>query len=288
MARSIKVIYDEIVNEIQTFSSLANLQANIHSSQTFLADITTSSKVAIWRLWVWVISFAIYTHELVFDEHKREVEEIAASSRPGTVRWYQEEMFKFQYGYSLSYLNGKYQYITDDESAKIIKRCAVIETGGQVRIKVAKVVSSVVTPLSAPELSAAQAYLSLIQYAGVNTALISGPADLLKIIYKVYYDPLVLNANGSLISDPAIFPVEAAINNYISSLPFNSKLVLTYLTDAIQSAEGVVNPILVGADAKFGLLPYTPIVEEYIADAGHMQVDNAFPLSQTIQYIPNV
>ena len=54
-------------------------------------------------------------------------------------------------------------------------------------------------------------------------------ADLLKVAYTIYYDPLVMNSDGELIADDTIKPVELAINNYIQNLPFNGILNLNKL-----------------------------------------------------------
>lgn len=291
MARTVSYWYDQIITEKETQATLNGLLPNIDNSQTLLQDLTTSSKVAIWRLQAWIIAVAIWTLDILFDQHKEEVEAIAAASRPGTERWYQELMFKFQFGYNLLYdsATGQYKYSALDPAAQIIKRVAVIELGGAnrlVRIKVAKLVGNVVTQLDAQELASANAYLKPNKYAGVATYLTSGPPDHLQINLTVYYDPLVLSPTGESLLNPGTFPVEDAINSYISTLDFNGRYVNTFLIDEIQKASGVKIPILNSASAKYGSLPYAPIANDYIPDAGHMILDPLIPIANQITYLP--
>ncbi|MDT8337180.1 MAG: hypothetical protein RQ856_05055 [Candidatus Izemoplasmatales bacterium] len=189
----------------------------------------------------------------------------------------------------LLWINNKFQYNTIDVSKQIIKRAAVIEGAGQVRLKVAKLDgNNLPIPLTLSELNAFQNYINKIKFAGTDITITSRTSDLLKLQMDVFYDPLVIDANGGLINNPAIKPVEVAINDFISNLSFNGKLVLTSLVDAVQQVNGVNNPVLISAEAKFGQLNYTPINVDYTADAGHLKIDAAFPLSTTINYIADV
>lgn len=286
MARTITEIYDEMVAEKQSMPTLQGLQPAIDHSQTLLNDLTSKSKVAIWRLLFFVVAVAIWVHEVIFDKHKAEIEARANEVIPGTAKWYRDQCMLFQYGDPLVYLNRIYQYATIDETKQIIKRTAVIEANGQVRIKVAKLANGLPVPLSTSELTAFSAYVNQIKFAGTNIAIISHPADKLKISYDVTYNPLVMNGNGELIENTSIKPVEDAINNYIQNLPFNGILNLTKLTDAVQMAKGVIDPVLNSAEATYGNLAYAPILKNYNANAGYMEIDINFPLDQQINYIP--
>lgn len=286
MARTVTEIYQQLVAEKNTQPHINSLQPTIDDEQTLLADLTTPSKVAAWRLIFYIVAVAIWVHESLWDLMKKQLEDIAAFSRPGTSLWYQQESFKFQFGDNLVWnaATMKYEYATVDLLKQIIKRCAVVEGGGFVRIKVAKLVSGVVTPLSSAELAAFDAYINDIKFAGTDTICSSYLPDLLKLVYKIYYDPLVLAANGSLLSNPAIFPVEVAINNFISNLPFNGVFELSELIDAMQAASGVEDVIQVSAEAKYALLPYAPIVERYMPNAGYLIIDPLFPLNTQLTY----
>lgn len=282
MARSIGEIYDEIIAEKNNNTVLNGLQPNIDDSQTLLDDLSTTSKVAIWRLWAFVIAVAINIHENVWDLFRAEIEARAEEVPTGTPLWYHNEALKFQYGYSLEWNGVQYEYSTIDEGAKIVKLVAVVDAGFQVRIKAAKL-DGTGNPeaLSAAELSAFQGYIRNIKFAGTATSTTSGVADDLKVDYFIKYDPLVLAPDGSLLTDPSIFPVVDAINGYAEGLPFNGVLSLASLTDAVQAASGVLDVTLNSAEAKFGALTYSAINKEYTPDAGYLKLDE---LNSVITY----
>jgi hypothetical protein len=276
MARSIGEIYDEIIAEKNNNTVLNGLQPNIDDSQTLLDDLSTTSKVAIWRLWAFVMAVAINIHENVWDLFKAEIETRAAEVPTGTPLWYYNEGLKFQYGYSLTWTGTQYVYSTLDEGAQIVKLLAVVDIGFQVRFKAAKLDGAgLPTPLSAAELSAFEGYIRQIKFAGTATSVTSSAGDDIKLNYYIKYDPLVLAPDGSLLQDPAVFPVEDAIDGYITGLPFNGVLSLMPLTDAVQAAAGVLDATLNTAQAKFGGLPYSNIIREYTPDAGYLVLDPA-------------
>jgi uncharacterized membrane protein len=287
MARSIQEIYDAMIAEKQMQTSLAALQPNIDSAQTLLADLTSASKVAYWRLLFWIVAFAIFFHEKLWEETKADIEKMAASLVPGTTRWYASQALLFQYGDQLIYINDRYQYATINQAARIVTNAAAIDNYGTVLIKVAKTVGSNLAPLTAPELAAFSAYIGQIKYAGVATSIISLPPDQLRLFVTVYYDPQVLNANGQLING-ATYPVEEAINNTLKALPYNGEYRLTSQTDAIQKAQGVHDVVITSAQARYSSAIFAPFTVSYQPQAGCMVVDPATPLNATITYIANV
>ena len=288
MARELTEIYNELVAEKNTFTTLNGLQPAIDDSQTLLNDLSTTSKVAIWRLVFFVVAVGIWTHENIFDLHKAEIEALAAEFIGGTVEWFQFECLKFQLGDTLQFINQKFSYPIIDETKQIVDRCAIDEVAGQLRIKVAKLDPTLPVPLSTPELNAFKAYVDEIKFAGVNVFVTSGIADQVRLTMKVVYNPLALSATGEDIDNPGVFPVEDAITAHVSNLPFTGVLNLTSLTDSVHAVGGVVDPILLTIDAKFGALPYAAVVENYKADAGYLEIDPAFPLNTSITYTANV
>lgn len=286
MARSIQTIYDAMITEKETMISLNSLQPSIDSSQTLLSDLTTSSRVAVWRLLFFVMAVGIWSLEKLFDEHVLWIENRAKQLIVGTAIWYRTKALEFQYGDALVMVDGVYQYSPVVSANQIVSLASVNEVGGQVLIKVAKSTSGIPEPLTTPELDAFIAYMKKIKFAGVYVSSISRDPDLLKIQYKIYYDPLVMNASGELISNTSIKPVEDAINNYCKELPFDGIFTLTELTDKIQQAVGVSNPVFQTAEVKYGVNPYVVMGDYYNPNAGYLKVDPAFPLTTTITYIP--
>ncbi|MGV7234617.1 MAG: hypothetical protein ACQ9ET_00020 [Nitrosomonadaceae bacterium] len=289
MARTIEEIYDALITEKESSTELLGLLPTPDDSQTLLADLTTTSKVAIWRLTLFVVAVGIWSHEKLFDEHTASINALVDVLIVGTPRWIRERCFEFQLGDSLTYdsATGRFIYSTIDTAVQIVKRASVLETLGQVRIKVAKLdVSDNPIPLTASELNSFNLYVNQIAPVGTNILSISRTADLLKVAYDVTYDQLVLASDGSRLDAPTVFPIEDAINTFIGNLPFDGVLNLTQLTDAVQAADGVVDPVITTAEARFGAVPFAVIDKNYTADAGYMAIDPAFPLSTQITYIP--
>jgi hypothetical protein len=286
MARTIDEIYNAIIVEKELQTDLAPLLPNPETANTLLSELSSGSKVAVWRLWFRIVAWAIHAHEVVFDTHMAEITAFADTLIGGTKRWLHAQCFKFQLGDTLIYnsTTSRFTYSTVNTATQIIKRASVLEAGGQLRIKVAKEVSSVPTKLDVSELAAFQVYISQIKFAGTNVIVTSNDADELRIYFTVFYDPLLMTSTGALVSNGAVKPVEDAINNFISTLPFDGVLNTTELTDAVQKAVGVKDPILTSASARFGVNPFVPISREYTADAGYMKIDPSNPLSSTITY----
>jgi hypothetical protein len=273
-----------MIAEKELNANLIGLQPNVESGQNLLTDLTSSSKVAIWRLIFFVVAVGIWSHEKIFDLHKAEIETRANEMIPGTLRWYRNEALKFQYGDALIWNNDllKFQYPDGSTGAKIISQASAIEPIGsnnQVRIKVAKLVSGDLVPLSSGEETAFNNYINQIKFAGTNVSVTNINADLLKLNIEIVYNPLILTPTGELISEPGLYPVRDAINNYIKFLPFDGVFNRNKFIDAMQSASGVVDPIINTIEAKTGALPYVPILNNYIAGAGYLKIDPTFPLS---------
>lgn len=286
MARKLTDIYDALALEKSSQQQLAGLAPSVDSSQQLLADLDTPSKVGRWRLMLWVVATAIWAHEKLWDILRAEVDAIVANAHAGTPEWYVAMAKKFQYGYALTEVEGIFTYPVDDPGARIVKRAAVVEASGMCVLKVAKEEGGAIVPLDDPaELVPFTAYIDDIRFAGTIINIITDVPDKLRVQYDIYYDPLVLLPNGALIIDPGTFPVRDAITQFISSLPFDGRLVLTAMTDAVQLAAGVVDPVLTNAEAWWGAFAPAPINVSYGSHAGHMAIDPLSPLSATINYI---
>jgi len=293
MARTIIQIYDEMIAEKQLNATLTGLQPNIESGQNLLTDLTSASKVAIWRLIFFTVAVAIWTHEQIFDLHKLEIEKRASELITGTLRWYSEQALAFQYGDILVWNNNllKYEYSSGSTGQKIIARASTIEVVGannQIRIKIAKLnTAGKLVPLSGTEQNSFTAYINRVKFAGVNLAITNINPDQLKLSIRVYYNPLILTSTGELISTSGVFPVENAINTYIANLPFDGVFNINAMIDKIQSADGVIDPFVISCDAQTGSTPYIPITQNYTANAGYLEIDPSFPLDDISVIIYN-
>ena len=242
MARSIEEIKEEILRAKEQEAALEGLNS--------------TSKTAIWRLWVYITAFAIWTLEKLFDTHKSEVSEMLKQLKPHTARWYRNKALAFQYGFDLIEDSDKFNNANATEeqidASKIVKYSAVTESEAESRliVKIATEQGGELQPISAGQRESFDAYLSEIKDAGVRITVINYLPDILKLQMKIYRDPLVLDESGTSIR-MGNKPVEEAIKKYLKNLPFNGELVLAHLVDELQKVEGVKIPHIILAESKW-------------------------------------
>lgn len=266
MARTITEIQQSLLDKISLDTNLAPL-------------LTSTSSVAIFRLFLYIVSFCAWTIENLHDFFKVEVAETIALMKPHSLRWYAEKSRAFQYGYPLVPETDGYDNtgIAEDvvAASKIVSYAAVVEKERGVRIKVAKTVGSDLDALNAAELASFTAYLVDIKDAGVKLQITSGPADSLYLALRIKYNPLVLNASGARIDGTVSAPVKDAIKQHLKVLPFNGIFSVQKLVDAIQAVEGVMDLSIDQVQTRYGLLPYSMVNISVIPDAGYLRIADA-------------
>jgi hypothetical protein len=284
MARTIGEIYDQMVEEKQSQAAIADLQPAQENVQTLLAALASSSKVAVWRLYMYIISVAIHYHELLFDAFKTMMEGIADAAIVGTVAWYQKQVYDFQLGVDLVYDEAKRRYVYEsvNPSLQIVKRCAILERpDGIVLIKAAKLDNNMPTGLVQFEQDALVSYIKKIRFAGTRFVLVSGSGDQIKVSLNIYYDPIVLLSNVKI-------SVEAAIMSYISSLPFNGVFQTSTLVDIVQECPGVSDVTVTAIESRY-LTGGTwgTVGRTHVPNFGYYVFDTvaANTLAQTLNYI---
>ena len=243
--------------------SIQDIQQEIYQSkenESALNELNSTSKTAIWRLMIYIVSVAIWTLEKIFDLHKKEVDERLSELKPHTARWYRNKALVFQYGFDLLPDSDRFSPLTPEggtyteeqiTSSKIITYSAVVESKneGRLIVKIATEQGGELQPITDQQKNAFEAYLSEIKDAGVRLSVVNHPPDVLRLKMKIVYDPLVLDNNGQSILD-ATKPVENAIKEYLKNLPFDGELVLAHLVDALQQVKGVKVPHLILAESK--------------------------------------
>lgn len=260
--RTLDEIYTELVAYKSAFPELSGL--------------TNPSNTAIWRLWLRIVAFGVWISENFLDLHKREVEDTIRKYKTGTAKWYVEMTKKFQYGYVLPAEQVYYTVI--DESARIVKQCsAKVDNDGVLVIKVAKESGGNPVPLAAGEVTALEAYLDRIQFAGVRLRVATFPADILRLTATVYY-------NGEIPLTTYQTNFENAVKNYLKGIPFDSVFVLNALIDTIQATDGTADVVI--GEWKFArhAEPDAIAGRTYETKAGYAVTDsNTFT---TVTYIP--
>lgn len=271
MARSITTIFNAIIAAKEANSALDGLD--------------TTSVTSVYRQWAWITATVHYVIETMLDLFRVEMQVMLASLKPGSLLWYQATCKAFQLGDDLTWINGQWAYAVIDTTKQIIAQCSVSEGERGLIIKVAKQAGAELSPLSAGELASFTAYVAKMKFAGTKVVIVNSAANLLNIDLTVYYSPLLLSQTGELISDGS-YPINDAIQAYLAALPFNGRLMLTALVDAIQKASGVEDLRITVCQQKYGANPYADIVVSHIPESGYFKIDPANPLN--ISYQPHV
>ncbi len=301
MARTPEEIYAWYYTELQGESALADMVPQADDVQTLLQNVTSNSQVAEHRIWLRTYTAFTFMLETLWDFFIIDVLGIVRAARFGTRPWWVEKAKAFQYGYALTTVANFPEYL-DTTSAgavasRIVTRAACISGGGgNLTIKVAKEpVPNEPVALSAAELLALTAYCEQLVLPGVNASVQSLNADRLRLPGAVVrFDPLVMAADGTLISDPSVRPVDVAINAYLRAIPFNGTFSLTAMVDAVQAAVGVVDFTLpgnaLGSTAEYGTgapLVFATFTNNHPTVAGYMrEAVSPDSFADTITYVP--
>jgi hypothetical protein len=225
------------------------------------------------------------------------IQSIIDNNQYGTDPWWYNKLLAMQYGDMLVYLNNIYQYAVIDPTKQIVGFCSINSLNGIVQIKVATNNAGVPGQLSTDQLNGVISYCSQIQPSGIRFSVLSLPADVLQFIANIYYD-----ASGDItVIQPA---VEAAINAYLSSLNaivtsaagapitknFDGSIYVDKLINAIQAVPGIIGPqvAITSISAKQGTNGYTAFTSSYQPESGYFIIDPAYPLANTLTYIPFV
>lgn len=290
MARTIQIIQQSILQKKQETASLNSLEVLTTSEKNTITELTSDSKVAVWRLWVFIFAFTIWTLENLWDIFSKEVDERIKENEIHNFPWYKKKALAFQYGQALvadtDYYNNDGLSVSEIEARKIVRHVAVIRKiingHGYLELKLAKESSGQLVPLAVPEMEAFKAYMFLVADAGTYIDYISLAHDNLKLVLDIQYDPLVLYRDGSRKDGTDNTPVIREINEFLYNLEFNGELILAKLVDHLQKLEGVKIPVIREAYTKFGAFDYVPLDVTYIARAGYMRLDTE---NTTINYI---
>ncbi|MCH4831220.1 hypothetical protein E5F92_000410 [Flavobacterium columnare] len=194
MAKDTNEIQKIILDQKATASELSPLQVLTPDEQS-LFDLNNTSKMSIWRLWVFVFASVMSIEEQLWDAFKIEIEKIIAASRVHTRLWYRDKALNYLHGLQLGETD-VYDTtgLSDDDikNRRIIANAApvkmVINGYGVLRMKVVRMVGNELAPLTPEQLTAFSAYMNLVSDAGTTIIPSTGPADLLKLKMDVYYD----------------------------------------------------------------------------------------------------
>ena len=221
------------IEQIQA-SMIATVQATPE-----LAEATSTSTRALWRLWTYVQAVAIHVLELLMDSFQADIEDKISKSVAGTDEWLTSKVLDFQYSATnpqiLTLVDLVPTYPVVDDSLKLITRCAVTTTvSNQVVVKVAK--NEPPEALTPTELISLQSYINNIGVVGIDYLGASAEADRIWIDADIYYN----GQYSGVIEDT----VNGAIDTFLSTLPFNGVFKVSDLEVAIRTITGVDDVVI--------------------------------------------
>lgn len=246
------------INEIQTQMLTVASQADAlpatailtENEQATLNNLTSTSKVSVFRLIIYVVAVICWSLRKLFGIHIIDVDGRIERKMPFQQLQIIEYALNYQHGQQLAQWN-EYDNtgltIAEINERKIVSKCSVEEASrdghGILRLKVAKNVDNDLAKLSSPELAGFKAYMKQKGASGITIDASSEDADNLKVNYKIYFHPNVLNNLGERLDGTDDQSVINAIKAYLKDknlIDFNGKLSITELTDIIQAVPGIV------------------------------------------------
>jgi hypothetical protein len=207
-----------------------------------------------------IVATAIYLHEQIFAQHTIEIDEIIRNQKTGRLPWYREMALKFQYGFNLVADRDYYDNTGIDDalvaSSKIIKYAAANEAEQSSRV-ILKIAGSD-GPVTDEQKTAFAAYVDEFKIAGTEVTIINYLPDRLYLSIQVKRDAQVLTETGMSALN-GNYPVNEAIEEYLTELPFNGELKLSALVDKIQLVPGVLDVTVLSAETAW----INPEVNDY-------------------------
>lgn len=262
MSRKLSEIENQIIESVASDAVLSEKLIN-------------TGKVSIWRLIVFIVSYAIFLHEQI-------VEKNAENSRPHTKRWYRDQALNFMDGHELTWKDGQFMYDTTGMSesqineAKPITHVAISEAAnGVLVIKTARKEPHGTFPLPLGVHGRFMSYMSQIKDAGNRLQYINQVPDELELEMTIWVDDMLIDTEtGTLINDAGRFPIENACKAYLDSLEFNGAFVKTFLVDMLQQVEGVKIPKVENLNHRVLSNPFEPVEEYVLPFSGHFKYYN--------------
>lgn len=239
----------------KTLTEIIDQMFAAKEANTELSALTSTSKTAVWKQIFSAVAFVIFNFQEAVRMHMEEIDRKIREQKVPSLRWYRNLALKFQYGFDLIYDTDQFrpdyydaitdQWIIADEDkiaeSKIIKYAAVTRnvSNGKVRISMKIAGDDIDAAISDEKAAAFKKYIEETQATGDNIVVVNYTPDILKINFKIAYNPLILLENGQSILLGNVFPVVEAIKKFMKNLPFDGELSVQKLEAAILAVEGV-------------------------------------------------
>lgn len=239
MARSIPVIYNQL------------LQAK--NAQSNLTQLNSNSQVSIWNLWLWITAVGQNLFEQLCDLFQTNMESLISNAPVFSLQWIAQMCKNFQYSVSNPQflqvnVTNTYPYVTVNYPSVNTSLCPVTQaavaptSNRTVVVKVATGAYPNIAPLdgspgiTGPICTALVSYLKIIMPPGTQWSLLNVNADQVYIQANVF-------VNGAYMG--TVQPnMNTAINNFFAGVPFNGIFEVSQLMEAMLAVPGVTDVIL--------------------------------------------
>ncbi len=232
MARSIPVIYNQLLQQ--------------KNSQSALSGLTSTSQVSIWNLWLWITAVSQNLFEQLCDLFQANIEATIANAAVYTPQWIVSKLQQFQYSTSvpqnvvLDTANFTINYPSVIPAYQLISQASVqINANRSLTIKVAggSPLAPVYTlPGGVAIYDSIISYINTWMIPGTQYTLVSLAPDIVYVFAQVYYDA----SYSGVISGN----MQTAINNYLASIPFDGTFNVSGLEEAMLNVSGVEDVVL--------------------------------------------
>lgn len=274
--RTIDTIFQELLLEKQSLSSLNGLVDGGITSEDTLIPILDNGQAPEWVLWLYTTAVAGNATDVSTQSGINDLTTIFNNKKVGTAEWYVDIAKQFQYGdtFRLNPITRVPEYATVDTTKQIIASVTTLDLNRSLYLKVRRKDTNILTE---DEKNAFVGYMSKAKEAGTELLIENFEGDLLTLNIDLKYNPAFdLNTIKT--------NVESVINNYIVNLPFDSIFLTNKLVDLLQLVDGVVDPRFISQSAINSIGNTTVFQFEYLSNAGWCQINPATPLSSTINY----
>ena len=275
--RTIDEIFQEALQEKQTFGSLDGLIDGGITSENTLIPLLTNGTAPNWVLFYHSIAVLLNLTDISIQTGINDITALFDNQKVPTLPWYINLAKQFQYGDSVIIDPVTYQlsYSLIDTSKQIIGSVTTTQIANRVYLKIRRKDTDI---LSTDELNSFTAYINKAKAAGDQVIIQNYSGDLLTLNIDIIYDPIYSLA--TIKSN-----VESAINNYIENLEFDSKFISNKLVDILQDIDGVIDPRFNESYGLNSLGVLEPFRFEYTTTSGWAVINEDYPLSDTINYI---
>lgn len=239
---------------------------------------TTWSKTNLLRLLCFVFAVCGRVIEVITDTTRADVIEYRTNQSPFNTRAIVRLAKAYFHGYILDGETDKYDTtgLTEEqiEAASIIKYAAcsqVLDGFGKpfLRLKMASETDGELRQLTGPEMEGLTAYMDVVQPAGVKIVKESNAPDQIRMGWKVYYSPLIINAAGDRIDGTATDVGRVAIKEYLTQIVFNGIYAPQNHEMFVKQVDGIELSLIQYVQTKYAGYDWVTVNDTSTPDAGY-------------------